>query len=163
MTATYRYSAQALLGDYARAGFGLAITLAPLLFMDVASVMVWILGGLSLLFLTFAGRTALRHSTTIELDAEGVTARGPLGSSLRWDQVDRVKLRYFSTRKDREKGWMQLVIGGGGRRIRIDSTLDGFRDLVERAALSTRKRGIAFDPPTLANLKALGVLASDSA
>jgi hypothetical protein len=161
MTASYHYPAQALLGDYARAGFGLAITLAPLLFMDVASVMVWVFGGLSLLFLTFAGRTALRHSTRIELDAEGVAARGPLGARLRWDEVDRVKLRYFSTRKDREKGWMQLVVGGRGRTLRIDSTLDGFRDVVERTAISTRERGVVFDPPTLANFKALGVIASD--
>lgn len=136
------------------------ITLAPLLFMDVASVMVWVFGGLFLLFLTFAGRTALRHSTTIELDAEGVTARGPLGSRLRWDEVDRVKLRYFSTRKDREKGWMQLAIGGGRKTIRIDSTLDGFRDVVERTAQHTSER-ISFDPPTLANFKALGVVAAD--
>lgn len=162
MTATYRYPGQALLGDYARAAFGLVITLAPLLFMDVASVMVWVLGGLSLLFLTFAGRTALRHSTTIELDAEGVAARGPLGASLRWDEVERVKLRYFSTRKDREKGWMQLAIHGRRRIIRIDSTLDGFREVVEASARSTRERGLAFDPPTLANFKALGVLAADT-
>ena len=156
MSATYRYPAQALLGDYARAGFGLVITLAPLLFMDVASVMVWVFGGLSLLFLTFAARTALRHSTTIELDGDGVAARGPLGSSLRWDEVDRVKLRYFSTRKDREKGWMQLAIGSPRKTIRIDSTLDGFHDVVERTARLTRER-VAFDPPTLANFKALGV------
>ena len=162
MSATYRYPVQALLGDYARAGFGLAITLAPLLFMDVASVMVWVFGGLFLLFLTFAGRTALRHSTTIELDAEGVAARGPLGSSLRWDEVDRVKLRYFSTRKDREKGWMQLAIGSQRKTIRIDSTLEGFHEVVERTARCTRER-VAFDPPTLANFKALGIAAGETA
>lgn len=162
MSATYRYPASALLGDYARAGFGLAITLAPLLFMDVASVMVWMFGGLFLLFLTFAGRTALRHSTMIELDAEGVAARGPLGASLRWDEVDRVKLRYFSTRKDREKGWMQLAIGSGRRTIRIDSTLNGFRDVVERTVGFTRDR-VAFDPPTAANFMALGIPVGDAA
>ncbi len=160
---TYRYPISALAGDYARAGFGLLCAGAPLLFMNVASAMVWVLGGLSLLFATFGARTAIKHATTFELDAEGITARGPTTTSLRWAELSGVSLRYFSTRKDRENGWMQLILRGAGRSIRLDSTLEGFRDVVERAARTVQARGLTLDPPTIANFRAAGVPVADAA
>ncbi len=160
---TYRYPTSVLAGDYARAAFGLFCSAGPLLFMDVASVMVWVLGGLSLLFATFGARTAIKHATTFELDAEGITARGPFATALRWDELSGVTLRYFSTRKDREKGWMQLILKGSGRSLRLDSTLDGFRDVVERAARTVQARGLPLDPPTIANFRAAGVPVAEAA
>ena len=55
---------------------------------------------------------------------------------------------------------MQLAIGSQRKTIRIDSTLEGFHEVVERTARFTRDR-VAFDPPTLANFKALGVAVAE--
>lgn len=160
---TYRYPTSALAGDYARAGFGLLCTAGPLLFMNVASVMVWVLGGLSLLFATFGVRTAIKHATTFELDAEGITARGPRTTALSWGDLSSVTLRYFSTRKDREKGWMQLILKGASGSVRVDSTLEGFQDVVERAARVVKAHSLPLDPPTIANFRAAGVPVADAA
>ena len=63
---------------------------------------------------------------------------------------------YYSTRRDGSKGWMQMRISGGGTSVRLDSTLDGFAQVVRRAASEAEKRGIALPPATQANLAALG-------
>lgn len=160
---TYRYPTSELAGDYARAGFGLICTAGPLLFMNVASVMLWVLGGLSLLFATFGVRTAIKQATTFELDAEGIVARGPKTTKLFWTGLSGVTLRYFSTRKDREKGWMQLILKGEPGSIRVDSTLDGFQDVVERAARAVKAHNVPLDPPTIANFRAAGVPVADAA
>lgn len=115
------------------------------------------------MFATFGARTAIKHATTFELDAEGITARGPRTTSLAWNGLTGVRLRYFSTRKDREKGWMQLVLKGPAGSIRLDSTLEGFQDVVERASRAVRAHGLPLDPPTIANFRAAGAPVADAA
>ena len=62
--------------------------------------------------------------------------------SIEWDRLDRLKLSYFSTKRDRSDGWMQLTVGSaGGRTVKIDSSLDGFHDVVERAARAAAEDG----------------------
>ena len=58
-------------------------------------------------------------------------------------ELDRMKLGYYSTRRDRRAGWMQLELGAGGVRIKLDSRLDGFDELVRArrdASRPTRPR-----------------------
>ena len=52
---------------------------------------------------------------------------------------------------------MQLRLCDAQHTIRIDSELEGFVDLVRVAALEARRRGIAVDEPTRANLELLGL------
>ncbi len=51
-----------------------------------------------------------------------------------------MKLAYYSTRRDRRDGWMQLELRAGASTIRLDSRIDGFAELVERAALAAAAR-----------------------
>jgi chloramphenicol 3-O-phosphotransferase len=66
-----------------------------------------------------------------------------------------LQLEYYSTRADREGGWMQLKLRDATRTIRIDSELDGFADLAGRCAREAALRGHALDAATAANLKVL--------
>ena len=50
-----------------------------------------------------------------------------------------MKLAYYSTRRDRKSGWMQLELGAGGARVRLDSRIAGFDRLVRRAARGGRR------------------------
>src|SRR5262245_55092849 len=123
MTRTLTYPSQSLLGDYARAGIGVALTAGPLLIVPSGSVAVWILGALALLFLSFAARTALRHATRIEFGEDRISLFGPGQASFPWEALAAVKLSYYATASDRQGGWMQLTLrGAGGGTIRIDST-----------------------------------------
>ncbi len=154
---THRYPTGALLGDYCRAGIGLFFTMGPLAVTTPLPVITGILGALGALFLAYGARTVIRHCTVIRLSAEGMEANGPLGMRLAWDDVRGLSLRYFSTRRDRTGGWMQLKVRGERRAVRIDSMIDDFDAILERAARAARARGVKLDSSSAENLRLRGV------
>ena len=158
----HRYSGRALAGDYLRAGSGLAITAGPVLLLDPAPAVAAILGALALLFGAFALRTGLRHLTVIEATADGIVARGPVSCRIPWRGVTRLRLDYFSTRRETQRGWMQLKISGRYRRICIDSTIDGFEQLAATVAGTARKYAIPLTDTAVANFGALGIAVDGS-
>ncbi len=151
------YPTSAMISDYLRAAAGFMPTAALLALAPVGVVAGVILGGLAAMFAVFGIRTALRHASPIEMSEAGVSASGPLGTAIRWDRLDAIKLGYYSTRRDRRDGWMQLELRAGTSRIRLDSRIDGFAQLVGRAARAGAAREIELSPPTAANLQALGI------
>jgi hypothetical protein len=151
------YPNSAMVGDYLRAAAGFVPTAAILAIAPVGAVGGSVLGGLAALFSLFGVRTALRHRSRVEMTATGLSASGPLGTSIRWGELDGLKLAYYSTRRDRRDGWMQLELRAGSSRIRFDSRINGFNELVARAANAAEARGIELSAATAANLEALGI------
>jgi hypothetical protein len=145
-----------LAADYLRSGLGLAASAGPLAFVDPAPTVAWILAALAVLFLVYFVRTVRRQLTTIELNETGIRASGPLGAGIRWDELRSVRLDYYSTRRDREGGWMQLKLRGAGSALRVDSELERFAELAQTVAGEAHRRGCALDSDSLENLKALG-------
>jgi len=154
---SYRYPASALRSAYTLAIVGMVIGFGPLLFARPAPLFRWLLGAMGVLFLVYFARTVIRQRTRIELDATGIFVRGPLGTALRWDDLRALRLNYYSTRSDRSGGWMELIVQGPRRTIRIESTLEGFAEMVRESTREARLRGVALDERTRANLHALGV------
>lgn len=156
----FRYPMRALLLDYAGSATGLAVFLGPIAFARPAAPVAWVLAAATALFLVYFGRTVCRQLTHIELDEAGIRAVGPCvaltGAAIRWDDLRSLRLDYYSTRRDREGGWMQLRLRDAQRTIRIDSDLAGFADLVRQAAAQAARRELALDVATAANLDALG-------
>ena len=68
-----------------------------------------------------------------------------------------LRLRYYSTRRDREKGWMHLKIKGRHATIRIDSSIEGFDRIVARTASEAARRRIAIGDLTRDNWAAMGI------
>ncbi len=153
----HRYPAASLWADDARAAAGLAMTALPLAVLDMHWVLTAAFGAAAILFAGFLVRTGLRHITVIETGDAGIATHGPLGSAIAWPQLAGLRLRYYSTRRDREHGWMQLTLRGNRRRLRLESTLDGFDDVVGQACAAARRNGVTFDDATVENLLALGI------
>lgn len=142
MTHLY-YPLARLWPDYLRAGGGFAICLGLLLFAAPQSVIFALLVGLSLLFAWLGAATVWRQQIEIELDATGVVRRGwGRTVALPWSTVKAVTLRYYSTRRDRSEGWLQLVIAAEGGTLRVDSNLIGFPSLVERSFAAAERNGV---------------------
>ena len=152
----FAYPAAAMIGDYLRAAVGLAPTLFILATVSLGPVATAIIGGLAAIFGAFAIRTALRHFTRIDVDDEALRASGVRQTAIPWAELDRLKLAYYSTRRDRKSGWMQLQLGAGGARLTLDSRLDRFEQLARRAATAAAARGLDLSDATAANLQALG-------
>ncbi|MSP68391.1 MAG: hypothetical protein EXQ96_09960 [Alphaproteobacteria bacterium] len=153
----HRYSRRALLADYGRAAVGLALTAGPLLVINLEMKIAYGLAGLALLFFTYAVRTVLRERFSIQVDDEGLRGRGWRDTMVPWEGMRRVRLDYFSTRRDRGGGWMQLVIGGAGGTLRVDSGIAGFAEIARRTGAEGIRRGLALSLPTRANLASLGL------
>jgi len=159
---SHRYEQASLMADYARAGAGVAVCGGLLLWASPLPVVGYILLILLLLFAAYGVRTWLRQQTQVEVDERGVSNR--IGTFARreiaWDSLKDLRMRYFSTRRDRSDGWMQLIISGDGRTLKYDSSLSGFAGLVEQAYGAARRADLPLNPTTITNLKSMG-LASD--
>ena len=159
----HRYPSRALVADYARAGLGMALTLGPLAFFNAETVMVYILGGLGALFGAFGLRTFLRHMTHVEISPGEIRLRGPVGRGLRWQRLDELTLKFYTTQRDKHGGWMQLKLKGDGCVLTIDSSIDGFADIAGEALAAARDRRLSLNDDTRANIAALGLAPDDPA
>lgn len=159
MTGFHSYDRGRLAADAARATAGLVLTAAPLLVFDVHQLIAAFLFPASLLFVLFLVRTAIRASTRYELAAEGFVGHGPFAKTIRWDELDRMRLRYFSTRRDRRQGWMELKLTDRhGRSMMVESTLGGFELIAERALEAAVAKDLPIDRDTESNLVSMGLV-----
>jgi hypothetical protein len=156
----HRYPTAALVGDYARAGAGLALTVPPLVLLELNPAVATIFAALAVLFAVFAGRTLLRQRAVIEMDETVIHSSGPLAVRLEWAALDEFKLAYYATRRDGSAGWMQLALRAGRQRLRLDSRIDGFAALATRAAEAARRRRLVLNTATANNLASLGIAAA---
>ncbi|MFQ5955359.1 MAG: hypothetical protein ACE5JZ_09885 [Kiloniellales bacterium] len=158
----HRYPMKALAGDYARAGAGMTVALGPLLFVTPGPVMIGLLGGLAALFLVFGLRTWRRHMTLVEVTEQGITTEAsPLPAprvSIPWRRLSGLKLRYYSTQRNRAQGWLQMGLSARDRTLWLDSGLDGFETVARRAAGAALANRVSLGPTTVSNLDALGIM-----
>lgn len=163
--AVFRYPPGTLLGDYIRAGAGFGVGVAALLTVPVGWATGLFFGGLATVFGLFGARTIQRHITQVAVTNDEI-ARAAVGTRvLPWDELGRVKLRYYGSRWERKRssGFMQLTLWGGGTKLVFESNLDGFDFIVWCAARAARTNGISLDPPSVANMLALGIDADGEA
>lgn len=157
----HAYPPAVALADYARAGAGVFLAAAPLLLADTIPTVTVALVILIVVFAAYALRTASRQLTRIEIDEDAVRVRGLGTRAVPWRTLNKVKLAYYSTRRDRTGGWLQLTIVGETGTLKIDSRIAGFDYLAERAATAAGKKGLKLDPTTLYNFHSLGLLTDD--
>lgn len=153
----HSYPAAALIGDYLRAAVGVVPAVAVFSSTPVNPIAAAVVGGIGAIFTLFGLRTALRHGTSLEMTETELRSHGARQRTIAWAKLDRLKLAYYSTRRDRKSGWMQLEIGAGAARVRLDSRIEGFDRLLHRAAKAALARRLALNDTTLANLNALGI------
>ncbi len=161
----FRYPARSLVGDYLRAGIGLAIGLGVLASAPVSVLVVVIFGGLTALFGGFAYRTLRRHLLRVAVTTEAIRGTGLGTRELPWDKLGLLKLRYYGTRRQRNRedggGFMQLTLKGAGESLTLESSIEGFEYIAWHAAKAARETGIDLDPISAENLLELGIVADE--
>jgi len=161
-----QYPTRALVGDWLRTATGLAIGVGVLAY---ASWNVWILsifGGVTVLFFYFGLRTLERQVQRIAMNEQGLFVRDWRERQFAWEQLRRVRLRFYGTRRqhrqqasgdDTTGGFLELRLESDRGRVTLDSALPGFGLVAWRAAQALRAAGGSFDPVTAGNLLTLGV------
>lgn len=161
----HRYPPDGLWGEAVRAGLGLALGGGLLLVAAPGGAVSYAGLVLVLLFVAYAAAVWLRRRTVVTVDGQGLHAATglpvwiPFGLGYRafdWDRMTGLTLRYFSTRRDRSGGWMQLTLKGPQGRLTILSTITGFPALARCAAAAAERNGLPLGSATQRNLQALG-------
>lgn len=154
----YRYSTTALNGDLIRAGVGFVLCVTPIAVAGLETWLIVLLAAPAGLFALFGARTWLRRAVRVAVDDAGVEVTGLTAARISWRDLNRFKLSYFSTRRDRANGWMQLNLRGPSGRVAFDSNLDGFEEICRRAFHAAADNDVAFSSATLRNLTELGLV-----
>lgn len=164
MTAgSYSYPLGVVLLDYMRALLGLAVSAVPFAMGIDRPLVVYLFAGLACVFLAYGLRTLIRHRTRFRIGDEGIAVNLPVPRGISWSDVDIVRLRYYSLHRDRKRGWLHLVVGAGGTRISMDSSIPGFRDVVDKAVDAAGRNGLSLDDVTAANLASMADGAAEEA
>jgi hypothetical protein len=158
---TYRYPLANIIGDYLRSTAGLLFVAIPAALTQLGTTVTVILAALAAIFLVYGARTVNRHLTEIELDDTGIKSKGGLSRQLRWRNVERLDLRYFSTRRDRQNGWMQLRLDGDRTVVRVDSQIDDWQQFVEQVCQMVPLSQITLGETTMVNLNSMGISAEN--
>jgi hypothetical protein len=157
----FRYPLRVLVGDYLRSAAGLFVGLGVLLAVPPSLPVIAIFGSLAGLFAVFGLRTAHRHSLRVAVTDNEIACRAAVTRVIPWDRLDEVSLRYYGTRRSKWRplgsGFMQLTLKGAGVAMTLESSIEGFEWLAERAAAALRARGLTLDPATASNLIELGI------
>lgn len=154
----FTYPMSGLLPDYWRAAAGFAVTAAPLPWLAPTPAAFTIAALLAVAFAIYGISTFGRQKTKIEIDDAGITSDGPRRKQVLWNDLQEFELRYYSVRRDRQRGWMQLRLSSDpGGRVTVDSALDGFSDVVRFGLDAAARKNLALTDVTAANVRALGL------
>jgi hypothetical protein len=158
---SHRYEKGSVTADYLRAAAGVVICGGLMVGASPVPAVSAILLFLVLLFGVYGIRTWLRQATVIEVDETGIRSRGPLGRfadrDVAWSRLSDMRLRFYSVKRDRKDGWMQLIVMGDGGKLLCDSHIDGFETIARLAFDAAKRAGVELNEVTVANLKSMGL------
>ena len=157
----HRWPAAALFGDAVRGvvAFGAAVLLIST--VSFGSLEFFLVLGLIVVFGWYLGGTLSRLRSVIEVSEEGLRLSGGLWAekTIKWAELQCFELRYYSLRRDRKDGWMDLKLRDGGQTISIDDRLERFHAVLARAWDAARAAEVGVSDSTHANLIAAGIFA----
>ena len=159
----YRYPARVLTGDYVRSAVGLIVGVGVLSTTPASTAIIVVFGGVVVLFGLFGMRTVQRHIMKVAVTDEEICGASFGTKVLSWGELERLKLRYYGTKRQGRGGggFMQLTLKGRGSTLSFESSIEGFRYIAWRAAKAIRENGRSVDPTSAGNLLAIGLDADD--
>ena len=147
------YPPKLMAPDLAKSIVGLLICGVIALIPDMLEIIQWTAAGLAFLFVFYFARTLIRFQSKLFVSEYGIrlsSLRG--GTAFAWPELSKFRLRYFSTKRDGNKGWFELTLHAGETKIVAESTLDGFDDLLEISRDWAKDNQLLVDDVTRTNL-----------
>ncbi len=152
----HRYPKEGLIADLLRAATGLTVSIAPFFMVELGPVVRILLGFFVILFAVYGFKSWHHRQITVRLSDDAILIDGLFGKSLAWNSLDMLKLGYYSVNRDRKGGWLQLALRGAGVRLKLESNLDGFSEIVDRAVRAAHEKDLELPHTTLENLQSMG-------
>lgn len=161
MSFRYGYPFSSIRGDYIRSIIGLGICTSPFLFGMPPQGALILVAIVAVLFGLFLLRTIARHVTTITVDETNIRVKTLNEFAVPWGRISELSVSYFTTWRNGGKGWMQLRLKGGGKTLRVESSINGFEEITHRAVKAACENHLDMSSATLSNLEALGISVPD--
>jgi len=157
----------AVRGDYIRAGIAFAIA-SGFYAVGLATGEVPILMAGVLIFVMVASAlygllAYTRHRTRIEQTDDGLVVTAWRRKAIPWQDLQAIRLSYFASRRERRskkiegEGWMELRLKGPEGTVRIESTCEGFEDILRPAVAIALEKRLSLSGATAANLESIGI------
>lgn len=153
----YRYPVSSLRGDYFQAGIGMSITGLLLIGASSVPVMFVIIGSLFALFAGFGIKTWSKHMTLIQIEPDGLQIFGLRRRQVSWEDLSGAKLRFFTVKRDRDAGWMELTLFTDKGKVKIESSIDGFNEIAASVAKTVESKNVVIDETSVENFNAIGI------
>lgn len=152
----YRYPIRFIMREASKSGGGAILCAVPLLTLDgLADGVKIVLALISALFVIYSVTTLRRGKQIVVVDDEAIRiTRRTSTKTLRWDAMTGFDLRFYRLGRDRTTGWMQLRLSNGSQTLRIESSLDGFGDVLKQAAGAAEQAGLELTDTARFNLDA---------
>ena len=135
-----RYPLSVMSGDILRAALGATLCGGILMGGSPVPWLAALLAVACAMFVVFGVRAVARARQRFGFDAAHLLVLHR-AQSLPWNQLRKLKLAYFSTRRDHRQGWLELQLRFGDASVRVDSRALHFQELLVRALGAARSAG----------------------
>jgi hypothetical protein len=152
----HAYPPGTAVADGARALTGAGLAAVALAVPGATAATLLIAAPIAVLFAAWGIIILGRHLSTVQIDHHGITVLKLWPRTIAWHDLEGYRLRYYSTRRDRSRGWLELTVSSCRLRISIDSRIAGFETVLHAVVRAARAHGVGADAATLANLQACG-------
>lgn len=122
---------------------GLCLLIGGVVATVVAAVLV-------VIFVVYGAKAIMRGQDKIDLTSEGllINTWRPGDASdgnikeLPFSEISGLRLAYYSTRRDGEKGWMELVLKTPKAKLVVESEIKGFRQIAMTCYAHAKRQGV---------------------
>ena len=129
------------------------------------SAALWLLaGGLTVAVISAAGITVFvaygviaagRAREVLTVSDAGISVQGWRRREISFAEIKALRLAYYSTRRDGEKGWMELIVKAGDRRLVVESEIGEFDRIAAACFDHAARNGVALSPVSERNFAVL--------
>jgi hypothetical protein len=155
---TLRYAPDVLRWEAIKSAIGALICGGIVVGLDPSVWMAVPVGIVGAMFAFYGVQQLRRGGVTVEVDEDAATRiHGVRRTTIPWEKLETFRLHFYAFGRKAQEGTLEVRLGAGGDKIKVDSTIDHFPTLLVHASRVARAQNLRLDPTTVANLDQLGL------
>ncbi|PPR79390.1 MAG: hypothetical protein CFH01_00447 [Alphaproteobacteria bacterium MarineAlpha2_Bin1] len=158
MVNEFKYKFKSSLFDIFQTVLWLSILVYLTFYLNLTKSVLFLALLFILLFSLYFTLLILKNFSKIIITNEEIIKSNPvIKTIINWKDITEIKLNYYSTRRDKEKGWMVLLLLNNQKKIVIHSSISSFDKILQEIAKKTSSNNYLFNYYTEKNFKAMGI------
>ena len=154
----FKYKFQSNVWDIAQTILWLSVLLYLTFYINISKTLIYFTYLFIFLLLIFLFHLIFKILSKVTInEKEIVKSSLIIKTILNWHDISEIKLNYYSTRRDKERGWMVLFLLSKQKKIVIHSSISSFDVILEKIGEKTYSNNYLFNYYTENNFKAMGI------